>query len=376
MSALPLILNVDDYESARYARSRALRAAGFDVIEAGSGGEALDTARTRQPDAIILDVNLPDLSGFEVCRRLKADDATKAIPVLYLSASATSSANRVDGLDIGAEAYLIDPIDVPVLVATVNAVMRGRRSESERAHILDLATAARDEAEAANRAKDEILATLSHEMRGPLNTIVGWAAMLRSGRLDPGRVDAALATIERAARQQTRLVDDLLDIARIGAGTLEVELRDIDLAAVVGETVAAVKPDVEQAGLTLDWVAEDPGAVKGDARRLEQVLWNLLSNAMKFTPSGGRITVRLAVIPGSVQLTVTDTGQGIEPAFLPHVFDRYRQADGEPSARRRGLGLGLAIVRHVVTRHGGTVTASSEGPGKGATFTVTLPRAS
>ena len=375
MSTMPIVLNVDDYESARYARTRALRAAGFDVIEAGTGREALDVAQSRRPHAIILDVNLPDMSGFEVCRLLKASDATNAIPIVYLSASAISPADRVGGLDVGAEAYLIDPIDVPVLVATVNAVMRNRRAESEREQILDRATAARAEAEAANRTKDEILATLSHEMRGPLNTIVGWAAMLRGGRLDPTRVDSALATIERAARQQARLVDDLLDIARIGAGTLEVELRPIDLAEVVTETVGAVKPDVEHAGLTLDWVAEDSGTVLGDARRLQQVVWNLISNAIKFTPAGGRITVRLGVGAGSAELTVTDTGRGIEPDFLPHMFDRYRQADDNPATRRRGLGLGLAIVRHVVTLHGGTVVASSDGPDRGATFAITLPLA-
>ena len=375
MTPIPIVLNVDDYESARYARSRALRAAGFEVIEAATGRAALDAVYTHRPHAIILDVNLPDISGFEVCRRLKADEATSGIPIVYLSASATSPRDQVDGLDVGAEAYLIDPIEVPVLVATVNAVMRNRRTESEREQILDRATAERDEAEAANLAKDEILATLSHEMRGPLNTIVGWAAMLRSGRLDPSRVDAALATIERAARQQARLVDDLLDIARIGANTLEVELKPLDLAAVVAEAVGAMRLDVEQAGLTLESTAE-ACAVIGDARRLQQVVWNLLSNAIKFTPEGGRISVGLAASGGRVELTVADTGRGIDADFLPHIFDRYRQADGNPAARRRGLGLGLAIVRHVVTLHGGTVMASSDGPGKGATFTITLPVAS
>ena len=375
MSQTPIVLNVDDYESARYARSRALRAAGFQVIEAATGRAALDAVHTHRPHAIILDVNLPDISGFEVCRRLKSDETTSGIPIVYLSASATSPRDQVDGLDVGAEAYLIDPIEVPVLVATVNAVMRNRRNEFEREQILDRATAERDEAEAENLAKDEILATLSHEMRGPLNTIVGWAAMLRSGRLDPNRVDAALATIERAARQQARLVDDLLDIARIGANTLEVELKPLDLAAVVAEAVAAMKLDVEQAGLTLESAAE-ACTVVGDARRLQQVVWNLLSNAIKFTPEGGRVSIGLVASGGRVELTVADTGRGIDADFLPHIFDRYRQADGNPAARRRGLGLGLAIVRHVVALHGGTVVASSDGPGKGATFTITLPVAS
>jgi signal transduction histidine kinase len=368
---LPLVLNVDDYESARYVRSRALRAAGFEVIEAGTGREALEAAHARQPSAILLDVNLPDMNGFEVCRRLKDDAATMSIPILYLSASATSPADRATGLDIGADAYLIDPVDVPVLVATVNAVMRAQRAQTQ-------ATAARDEAEAANRAKDEVLAMLSHEMRGPLNTIVGWVSMLRSGRVDAERTRTALETIDRAARQQTRLVDDLLDIARIGAGTLRLELRPMDLRAVVEATIAALAPEIEEAGVLLERRIGDVGQIVGDDRRLQQVVWNLVANAIKFTPRGGQITVSLDRVDGSARLTVTDTGQGIAPDFLPHVFDRYRQAEDSAAARRRGLGLGLAIVQHVVHLHGGDVNVTSDGLGKGSTFTVMLatePRA-
>lgn len=363
---LPLVLNVDDYESARYVRSRALRASGFEVVEAGTGREAIEVAHARHPAAILLDVNLPDMSGFEVCRRLKEDPATTAIPVLYLSASATSPSERATGLDIGADAYLIDPVDVPVLVATVNAVMRAQRAQTQ-------ATAARDEAEAANRAKDEVLAMLSHEMRGPLNTIVGWVSMLRGGRIDSERAKVALETIDRAARQQTRLVDDLLDVARIGAGTLRLELRPMDLRSVVETTIAALAPEIDEASVTLERRIEDVGQIVGDDRRLQQVVWNLVANAIKFTPRGGRITISLSRVDGSARLTVTDTGQGIPPEFLPHVFDRYRQADGSAAARRRGLGLGLAIVQHVVQLHGGDVSVASDGLGKGATFTVTLP---
>ena len=366
MTASLLVLNVDDYESARYARSRALRAAGFEVIEAGTGRQVLEIVQSRRPGAILLDVNLPDINGFEVCRRLKEDPSTASIPVLYLSASATSASEQATGLDAGAEAYLIDPVDVPVLVATINAVMRAQRAQRE-------AALARDEAEAANRAKDEILAMLSHEMRGPLNTIVGWVSMRRGGRLDAERARSALETIDRAARQQTRLVDDLLDGARIAAGTLRLELRPTDLRAVVEGALTAVGPEVDAAGLTLHSKIEDVGPFIGDDRRLQQVVWNLVTNAIKFTPRGGHISVELSRVDGAAALSVSDTGQGIATDFLPHVFDRYRQYEGSASARRRGLGLGLAIVRHVVRLHGGEVVAASDGPGTGATFTVTVP---
>lgn len=369
----PVVLNVDDYASSRYLRTRVLRDAGFEVVEAGTGEEALKAAQATRPGVILLDVHLPDMSGLEVCQRLKADPATAAIPVVHLSASFITPADRVAGLEGGADGYLVEPVESPVLLATVNAFLRARRAEAERERLLAEATAARAAAEAANRAKDEMLAVLSHEMRGTLNTIVGWLAMLCRAQPDTAAYERAVATIARAARQQSQLVDDLLDYSGAIAGRMRIDLRPMDIGHVIEGAVAAIGPQAQAAGIELEVTVDDGArAVTGDDLRLQQVLHNLLGNAVKFTPQGGRITVRLALERGRVVLTVADTGQGIDPAFLPHVFDRYRQ--GAATQRgRRGVGLGLAIVRHIVERHGGTVTASSDGPGRGASFTVSLP---
>jgi len=374
IDAAPVVLNVDDYPSTRYMRTRILRGAGFNVVEAATGQEALKAASTTRPGVILLDVHLPDMSGFEVCQRLKADPSTAAIPVVHLSASFITPADRAAGLEGGADGYLVEPVEHLVLLATVNAFLRARRAEAERERLLEEATAARAAAEEANRAKDEMLAVLSHEMRGTLNTIVGWLAMLRRAQPDTAAYERAVETIARAARQQAHLVEDLLDYAGAIAGRMRIDLRPMDLGQVIEGAVAAIGPQTQAARLALDVeVDEKARAVTGDDLRLQQVVHNLLSNAVKFTPRGGRISVRLARDDGRAVLTVADTGRGIDRAFLPHVFDRYRQEPEPPATGRRGVGLGLAIVRHIVERHGGTIEAASDGPGRGATFTMTLP---
>jgi PAS domain S-box-containing protein len=230
------------------------------------------------------------------------------------------------------------------------------------------------EAQDANRLKDEFLATLSHELRTPLNAIVGWSKLLRSGQLDPATAARAIETIDRNAAVQTQLIEDILDVSRIVAGKLRLNLRAIDLAPVVEAAVEAVKPTAEareiRVRLALDRSA---GLVAGDADRLQQVIWNLLSNAIKFTPRGGHMEVRLARVRSHVEVTVTDTGMGIKPQFLPYVFERFRQGDSSSTRPHGGLGLGLAIVKHLVESHGGAVDAESDGEGRGATFRVQLP---
>lgn len=233
---------------------------------------------------------------------------------------------------------------------------------------------AREEAEKADRLKDEFLATLSHELRTPLTSVLGWATLIRSGDIDEANYSVALETIERNARLQARLIDDLLDVSRIITGNLHLELRPIDLAPVVEAARDAVRPTAEAKGIQLQTsLAEGECAIKGDSNRLRQVVWNLLLNAIKFTPRGGNVSADLHCNDSSVMLKVSDTGEGIAPEFLPHVFDRFRQAEGSISRRQGGLGLGLAVVRHLVELHGGNVSAASEGKGKGATFTVELP---
>jgi PAS domain S-box-containing protein len=489
-----MILNVDDYDPGRYARTQVLRQAGFDVREAATGAEALTAVARDQPEVVILDVNLPDVSGLEVCRRLKTDPATSTTPVLHLSATFVGPGHRVAGLEGGADAYLTDPVEPPVLIATVNALLRMRRAEKairaaarrwqttfdsindgvalldvagmvmqcnaafagifgrpaadvehrsihalwqegtglteecpfvrlvrhhvreiveawmgdrwmritadpvvegttllgavyivtdvterkrvdeERALLLARERAARAEAESASRAKDEFLATISHELRAPLNAIMGWTRLMRTERLDETARGQALETIERNVRLQTQLIEDLLDVSRIISGRLRLELRPVALAAVIEAAVDSVRPaaTAKQIRLVLALDHTLPARLV-DSDRIQQVVWNLLANAVKFTPRGGTVEVRLEQDDAGARILVRDTGQGISPEFLPYVFDRFRQAETSTNRSHSGLGLGLAIVRHLVELHGGTVHAESLGEGKGATFTVLLP---
>jgi PAS domain S-box-containing protein len=230
------------------------------------------------------------------------------------------------------------------------------------------------EAQEVNRLKDEFLATLSHELRTPLTAVLGWTRLLGTGQLDEATQKRALETIERNAQSQVQLIDDILDVSRIIRGKLRLDVRPTELAPVIESAVDSVRPAAEARGIRLQ-VVLDPGAgpVSGDPDRLQQVVWNLLSNAIKFTPKDGRVQVLLTRVSSHLELTVTDTGQGIERKFLPYVFDRFRQADASTTRKHGGLGLGLAIVRHLVELHGGTVTVESEGAGQGTTFRVSLP---
>ena len=230
------------------------------------------------------------------------------------------------------------------------------------------------QAEESSRLKEEFLATISHELRTPLSAILGWARMLRLGQLSPENSAKALDTIERNARAQAQLVDDLLDVSRIITGKLRMDVRPADPNSFIDAAVDAVKPAAEAKGVRVQKVVDTgPISIPGDPVRLQQVVWNLLSNAIKFTPRGGRVQIRSERVNSHLEIVVSDTGQGIPPDFLPHVFDRFRQADQKTSRQHGGMGLGLAIVRHLVEMHGGTVSANSQGEGKGATFTVMLP---
>jgi PAS domain S-box-containing protein len=250
------------------------------------------------------------------------------------------------------------------------------------------AEAARAEAEAANRSKDEFLAVVSHELRSPLNAILGYNRMLREQPPDAARLKSSCDVIERSAKTQLQLIEDLLDSARIASGKLRLEARPLDINPVIADALDVMRPAAEAKGVRLR-VAEEgdsgreesqitnpqPTIVRGDAARLQQIIWNLLSNAIKFTPAGGSVELRAERAEGQVRITVSDTGNGIPPEFLLHVFGRFRQADSSGSRRHGGLGLGLALVKHLVELHGGKVEAASEGAGRGSTFTVTLPLA-
>jgi signal transduction histidine kinase/ActR/RegA family two-component response regulator len=274
-----------------------------------------------------------------------------------------------------------------------------RQAEAQRQQLLEREQAAREEAERANRIKDEFLAVLSHELRSPLNPILGWSTLLLNGNLDATKTTQALKTIQRNAKLQSELIEDLLDVSRILRGKLSLNVAPVNLVVTVKEAMETVRLAAEAKSIQITAnLAEDVGLVSGDSTRLQQIVWNLLSNAVKFTPPGGRVEVQLEMVgspllggggdgggrgdqtpsPSSppspyVQITVRDTGQGISPDFLPYVFDYFRQADGATTRKFGGLGLGLAIVRHLVELHGGTVSVASSGEGQGATFTVQVP---
>jgi len=260
--------------------------------------------------------------------------------------------------------------------ALTQALADRARAEGERERLLALERAARETAETASRLKDEFLAVLSHELRTPLNAILGWTQIASRSETDASTTQRALDVIQRNANSQLHVIEDLLDVSRIVTGKMVIATDRVDLADVLGSAIETIRPAA--AGKSID-LALDVGStgrfVRGDAHRLQQVLWNLLSNAVKFTPSRGSVRVELQEADGHARIAIRDTGQGIDAAFLPHVFDRFRQQDSGTARQYGGLGLGLSVVRYLVEAHGGTVAVESEGEGRGARFVITLPLA-
>jgi len=267
-----------------------------------------------------------------------------------------------------------DPVGNGVrMLGNVQDITDRKQAEQERDRLLQLEQAARAEAERANRIKDEFLAVLSHELRSPLNPILGWTKLLQTRKFNETKTAEALATIERNAKLQTQLIDDLLDVAKILRGKLSIDAAPVNLASVIESAIDTVRTAAIAKSITLHPVLPNIGQVSGDSNRLQQIVWNLLSNAIKFTPNGGRVEIRLERVDEQAQIIVSDTGKGINPDFLPHIFESFRQEDVSITRRYGGLGLGLAIVRQLVEAHGGIITADSPGEGLGATFTVRLP---
>jgi len=249
-----------------------------------------------------------------------------------------------------------------------------RESERERAALLESERSARIEAERASRMKDEFLATLSHELRTPLNAILGWAHILQRGKSSGEELAKALGVIERNARAQAQIIEDLLDMSRIISGKMRLDVQRIELPELLRAAIESVRYSAEAKGIRLD-VILDPIAttVRGDATRLQQCVWNLLSNAIKFTPRGGQVQIALERVNSHIEIVVSDTGEGVAPDFLPHVFERFRQADASTARTRGGLGLGLAITKQLVELHGGHIRVKSPGLGHGSTFAIALP---
>ena len=365
----PTILHVEDRETNRHLRRRLLERAGFRVIEAATAAEGVAVAVEHQPDVVVTDISLPDLSGFELTSRLKTDPGTANIRVVQISAVFTDAASRVRGLNSGADAFLIDPVDSAELVAVIHAVLRGRRTEDRLQVTAEALRVSEQQLKFADRQKDAFIATVVHELRQPLAPIMTALELLQ--RTDnPDTMRHAHRVLERQVNQMRRLIDDLLDAARIAQGKVTIRLERIGLAEIVKGAVNTVLPLARDRRQELRLqLPSEPVVVDADPDRLQQVLSNLLTNAVKFTGPEGRIAVTVERADGSVAIRVSDTGRGIDPEHLPHIFNMFTQS----STDEGGLGVGLAVVRGLVERHGGTVNVHSEGTGKGAEFTVRLP---
>jgi signal transduction histidine kinase len=371
----PVVWVVDaDPRYAEQARHHLARDHDVEVLADG----AAVLARLGQghgPEALLLASRLPGMGGLEVLRALRPEWDRLRLPVLMV----TSQGRRQDvvaGFRAGANDYLIKPYDPFEMLARVDALVGLRRLGERRLRArLDEAQAqARAAAEAMSRSKDEWIAMVSHELRSPLNAMLGWTRMLRSGQLPAEKRERALEAIERNALNQTQLIEDLLDVSRMVSGQLRLGLQPLALGAVARAALDAVRPAAEARGVSLGASIDDEvGDVLGDPDRLRQVVDNLLGNAVKFVDVGGAVSLTLRGSEGGAELAVSDDGRGIDPAFAPYLFDRFKQQEGGIDRGHGGLGLGLSIVRHVVELHGGAVRAQSPGVGRGATFTVTLP---
>jgi signal transduction histidine kinase len=369
------ILLADDNADMRAYVKRLL--AKYEVVMAGDGEMALGLARLQEFDMVLADVMMPKLDGFGLLRALRGDDRTVATPVILVSARAGEEA-RVEGMEAGADDYLVKPFSARELLARVEAHLNlqriRRESEAAMRELMAREKEARASAEVANRIKDDFLAILSHELRTPLNAIVGWTHLLKGGKLGERDRERGIEVIERNAAAQRSIIDELLDISRIVTGKLKLDPKPVEVSGLIDSAIETLRPAAHAKGIQIFTAIERNNAlVMGEAVRLQQVVWNLLSNSIKFTPANGRIDVELKTSDQDVKLIIHDTGEGIEPEFLPYIFERFRQADTSSKRVHGGLGLGLSIVSSLVNMHSGEVHAASDGKGKGATFTVTLP---
>ncbi|HEY4328226.1 MAG TPA: ATP-binding protein [Phycisphaerae bacterium] len=303
------------------------------------------------------------------------------LPIIVLSRSGTENPLLTQAIPtLGNVSVLERPVRLTTLLSIVRSALRARERQYQvRAHLrqrkesLDAERAARIQAQRAGQMKDEFLATLSHELRTPLNAILGWAHILKTSEPSAEDITEGIDIIERNARAQTQIIEDLLDMSRIVSGKIRLQIQTVDLAAVIQAAIDTVRPAADAKRIRLSLPPESFPAFHGDPSRLQQVLWNLLTNAIRFTPAGGEVKIQFQGTHTQFQIAVVDTGEGIDPDFLPHVFDRFRQADSTTTRHHGGLGLGLAIVKQLIELHGGSVHAASAGKGSGATFTITLP---
>ncbi len=386
------LLVVDDEESLRITTAAIFEKEGYIVDTASSGDEAIDLLGKTDYDLVLTDLHMEGGDGLSVLNQIRRH-APLTISVVLTGFASVESA--IAALQEGAYDYLIKPCDIESMKHTIRRGVEHRRlmlaEQKARADLQQLnrdleqrieertaeLTRLNAELAEANRAKDVFLATLSHELRTPLTPVVGWIKLLRSGTLDEKSVSQALDAIERNAWLQSRLIDDLLDTSRIATGKLHFEPKPTDLNVVVKAAVDTVRNSAASRNIDLSMSLHPAGlVVMGEPVRLQQIAWNLVSNAIKFTDPGGKVTVTTGLNGNQAHITVVDTGVGIPADFLPHVFDRFRQADGSTSRRHGGLGLGLAIADALAKLHGGRLEAHSDGEGQGAIFTLRVELAS
>jgi signal transduction histidine kinase len=385
------LLVVDDEESVALTVSEVLRLDGYKVDTALSGSDAIGRLQNNCYDLVLTDLHMEGGDGISVLSEVRRCSPLTIAIVLTGFASLESA---IAAMRQGAYDYLVKPCIIDDMKHTIQRGLEHRRlmlAEQEARQNLELLNRelerrvaertaelirVNEELANANNAKDIFFATLSHELRTPLTPILGWAKLLRSSKADAGLLGQGLDAIERNARLQTRLIDDLLDISRIVSGKLHFEVEPTDVCAVVEAAIETVRDKATQRGVELKIeILDPPLVVHGSPIRLQQIVWNLLSNAIKFTDSGGVVSIEVGQIGDEARVVVTDTGSGISPDFLPLVFDPFRQADGSTTRMHGGLGLGLAIVRRLIDLHAGWVRAESEGPGRGARFTFGIPLA-
>src|SRR5215216_389210 len=385
------LLVVDDEESVAFTVSEVLRLDGYDVDTALSGREAIARLQSNSYDLVLTDLHMEGGDGISVLSEVRR---TAPLTIAIVLTGFASLESAIAAMRQGAYDYLVKPCIIDDMKHTIQRGLEHRRlmlAEQEARENLELLNRelerrveertaelklVNEELENANNAKDVFFATLSHELRTPLTPILGWAKLLKSGHSDENLINQGLDAIERNARLQTRLIDDLLDISRIVSGKLHFEAEPTDLCAVMEAAIETVRDKATQRGVRLKVELLDaPLVVHGSPVRLQQIAWNLLSNAIKFTESGGAVSVEVGRTDSEARAVVTDTGAGISPDFLPQVFDPFRQADGSTTRQHGGLGLGLAIVRRLIHLHGGWVRAESDGLGQGARFTFGIPLA-
>lgn len=356
-----IILNVDDNDAARYTKSRILSRAGFTVSEASTGYEALEIVRTSLPDLVLLDVQLPDINGFEVCRLIKEDPATKNVLVLQTSASYIDLADKIRALEEGADNYLFEPIEPEELVVNVKALLRLARVEKELRDV--------------NKRKDEFIAMLAHELRNPLAPIRHAVELLRLIETDqPKPQKNAVEMIGRQTDHMVRLVNDLLDVSRISQGKITLQKEPVELKSFIRQSIDSVMPAMQGRGQTLELeLTEEEVWLSGDSVRLVQIISNLLNNSIKFTPPGGWIKIASRRAEQQAEICISDNGIGIPADKLGAIFGLFNQAHSLAEGGQGGLGIGLSLVRELTELHGGEVQANSKGEGQGCSFTLHFP---